>query len=85
MAFLTSLVEKVNAPESRDAYVQAVMETAYIKLMLSDLEGTKSAIDECEKILDGFDSVETVIHASFYRVCADFYKVKEEKSTIFGL
>ncbi|RHZ68367.1 hypothetical protein Glove_295g30 [Diversispora epigaea] len=78
LAFLTSLVEKVNTSESRDAYVQAVMETAYIKLLLSDFEGTKSAIDECEKILNGFDSVETVIHASFYRVCADYYKAKAE-------
>ncbi|CAJ0836793.1 10003_t:CDS:10 [Entrophospora sp. SA101] len=78
LEFLTSLVEKVNSPETHDAYVLAVMETAYIKLMLNDLEGTKSAIDECEKILDSFDSVETIIHASYYRVCAEFYKVKAE-------
>jgi len=76
LAFLTSLVEKVNTPDTSDAYVHAVMETAYIKLMVGDLEGTKSAIDECEKILDKFDSVETVIHASFYKVCAEYYKAK---------
>ncbi|CAG8617789.1 11495_t:CDS:2 [Acaulospora morrowiae] len=78
LAFLTSLVGKVDTPDSREAYVHAVMETAYIKLMLNDLDGTKSAIDECEKILEKFDSVETAIHASFYRVCADFYKAKAE-------
>ncbi|CAG8473224.1 3011_t:CDS:2, partial [Scutellospora calospora] len=78
LAFLTSLVEKVDTPETRDAYVLAVTETAYIKLRLFDLEGTKAAMDECEKILDTFDSVETIIHASFYRVCADFYKAKAE-------
>ncbi|CAG8592499.1 hypothetical protein C2G38_2091700 [Gigaspora rosea] len=78
LAFLTSLVEKVDTTETRDAYVLAVTETAYIKLRLFDLEGTKTAMDECEKILDTFDSVETVIHASFYRVCADFYKAKAE-------
>ena len=76
LSFLTSLVDKVDTPDTRDAYVHAVMETAYVKLMLSDFEGTKEAIDKCEKILDEFDSVETVIHASFYRVCAEYYKVK---------
>ncbi|CAG8543724.1 7217_t:CDS:2 [Ambispora gerdemannii] len=78
LAFLTSLVEKVDTPQTQDAFVHAVMETAYFKLLLRDLEGTKSAMDQCEKILDTFDSVETVIHASFYRVCADFYKAKAE-------
>ncbi|CAG8573312.1 538_t:CDS:2 [Ambispora leptoticha] len=78
LAFLTSLVEKVDTPQTQDAYVHAVMETAYFKLLLRDLEGTKTAMDQCEKILDTFDSVETVIHASFYRVCADFYKAKAE-------
>ena len=76
LSFLTSLVEKVNTPDTSDAYVHAVMETAYIKLMVGNLDGTKDAIDECEKILDKFDSVETVIHASFYKVCAEYYKVK---------
>ncbi|CAI2175681.1 5446_t:CDS:2 [Funneliformis geosporum] len=76
LAFLTSLVDKVDTPDTRDAYVHAVMETAYIKLMLNDFEGTKESIDKCEKILDKFDSVETVIHASFYRVAAEYYKAK---------
>ncbi|CAG8522221.1 15675_t:CDS:2 [Funneliformis caledonium] len=76
LAFLTSLVDKVDKPDTRDAYVHAVMETAYIKLMLNDFEGTKESIDKCEKILDKFDSVETVIHASFYRVAAEYYKAK---------
>ncbi|GES78124.1 PCI-domain-containing protein [Rhizophagus clarus] len=76
LVFLTSLVEKVNTPDTSDAYVHAVMETAYTKLLLGDFEGTKNAIDECEKILDKFDSVETVIHASFYRVCAEYFKAK---------
>ncbi|KAG9304257.1 hypothetical protein G9A89_019819 [Geosiphon pyriformis] len=78
LSFLTSLVQKVDTPQTQDAYVHAVMETAYMKLLLRDLEGTKAAMDECEKILEKFDSVETVIHASFYRVCADFYKAKAE-------
>ncbi|CAG8455222.1 8328_t:CDS:2 [Paraglomus brasilianum] len=78
LAFLTSLVERVSKPETQDVYVLAVMETAFKKLLLGDLEGTKKAIDESQKILDTFDSVETVIYASFYRVSADFHKAKGE-------
>ena len=76
LAFLTSLVERVSKPETQDVYVLAIMETAFKKLLQGDLEGTKKAIDESQKILDTFDSVETVIYASFYRVSADFHKVR---------
>lgn len=34
----------------------------------------KKDIDKCESILDTFDSVETAVHASFYKVAADYYK-----------
>lgn len=52
------------------------MESAYFKLLLGDNEGTKSAMDECEKVLDGLDSVDLTVHASFYRVSGDYYKVR---------
>ncbi len=51
------------------------MESAYFKLLLGDLDGTKEAIDSSEKILDQLDSVDLVVHASFYRVSGDYYKV----------
>lgn len=51
------------------------MEAAHFQLLLGDLDGTKEAMDKCAKILDGFDSVEAGVHASFYRVCGDYYKV----------
>lgn len=51
------------------------MESAYFKLLLGDLDGTKSAIDASQKILDQLDSVDLVVHASFYRVSGDYYKV----------
>jgi 26S proteasome regulatory subunit N9 len=57
-------------------YVLAAMESAQFKLKLNQVDEVKKAIDESEKILDGFDSVETVIYASFYRVSAEYYKVK---------
>lgn len=52
------------------------METAHFKLKLNQEDEVKKAIDESEKILDGFDSVEPVIYASFYRVSAEYYKAK---------
>lgn len=43
---------------------------------MHDLEGARKDLDEAERILDSFDSVETVVHASFYRVNADYYQVR---------
>jgi 26S proteasome regulatory subunit N9 len=52
------------------------MESAYFKLLLGDNEGTKEAMDKCEKILDRMDSVDLAVHASFYRVSGDYFKVR---------
>ncbi|ORX93525.1 PCI-domain-containing protein [Basidiobolus meristosporus CBS 931.73] len=76
--FLSPLIEKVNTPETQDAYVLAIMEVASFRLLLNDLESTKEAMDSSEKILEGFDSVETIIHASFYRVSAQYFKAKAD-------
>ncbi|KAF2814260.1 uncharacterized protein BDZ99DRAFT_459966 [Mytilinidion resinicola] len=76
LTFLTALVEKVNKPASQDAYVYATVAAADIQLKLKEYEGARKKLDECEKILDTFDSVETVVHASFYRANADYYKHK---------
>ena len=75
LAFLTSLTNRVDTPETREAFVLATMESAYFKLLLGDLDGTKDAIDSSEKILGQLDSVDLVVHASFYRVSGDYYKV----------
>lgn len=75
MEFLTSLATKVNKPDSKDAYVYATVEVARVKLLLRDMEGARKALDDAEKHLETFDSVESVVHASFYRVNADYYNV----------
>ena len=54
----------------------ATMESAHFKLLLGDNEGTKEAMDKCEKILDSLDSVDLTVHASFYRVSGDYFKVR---------
>ncbi|KAL1922929.1 uncharacterized protein VTP21DRAFT_9305 [Calcarisporiella thermophila] len=76
--FLESLTKDLNDPESQDSYVHATMETAYFRLLLGDLDRTKLAMNECGKILDRFDSVDPAVHASYYRVCADYYKARAE-------
>ncbi|CBQ71239.1 related to 26S proteasome regulatory particle chain RPN9 [Sporisorium reilianum SRZ2] len=83
LAFLEQLATKVDSPESQDAYVYALMEAAHFKLLLGDADGTKAAMDKCGKILDGFDAVETAVHASFYRVCGDYYKAKAEYANYY--
>lgn len=75
LAFLDQLASKMDTPESQEAFVFATMEAAHFKLILGDVEGTKSAMDKCGKTLDTFNTVEKDVHASYYRVCGDFYKV----------
>ncbi|KAF7732299.1 26S proteasome regulatory subunit [Apophysomyces ossiformis] len=76
--FLSNIISKVDKPEMQDVYVYAVMEMSHFKLKLQQWDEVKKAIDKCDKILDHFDSVQTVIYASFYRVSADYYKAKAE-------
>lgn len=76
LAFLTSLAGKVDKPESQDAYVYALADVANSKLRLPDLDGAQKDLASCQKVLDSFDSVETVVHASFYKVNADYYHVR---------
>lgn len=76
--FLNEITAKVDTDGTKDVYVLALMETAHFKLQLNEYDEVKKAIDESSKILDQFDSVETVIYASFYRVSAEYYKVKAE-------
>lgn len=75
LSFLESVAKKVDNPNSQDAHVYATVAVATVKLELKDLEGTRKDLDKSEKILDGFDSVETIVHASFYRVNAEYYQV----------
>jgi 26S proteasome regulatory subunit N9 len=48
---------------------------ATVRLELKDAESARKELDRAEKILDSFDSVETVVHAAFYRVNAEYYQV----------
>lgn len=50
------------------------MESAHYLLKIKEIGLVKKTIDESETILDTFDSVDTSIYASFYRVSAEYYK-----------
>lgn len=43
---------------------------------MKDLSGARNELDKAEKILDHFDSVENIVHASFYRTNADYFQAK---------
>ncbi|KAF7508699.1 hypothetical protein GJ744_008946 [Endocarpon pusillum] len=83
LKFLSTLAKKVDKPKSQDAYVYAITEVASVKLRLDDAEGARKDLDRAEKLLDNFDSVETIVHASFYRVNADYYQAKAEFASYY--
>lgn len=80
LAFLTSLADKVDKPDSQDAYIYALADVANVKLRLKDLDGAQKDLASCQRVLDSFDSVETVVHASFYKVNADYYHVRSPEN-----
>jgi ATP/maltotriose-dependent transcriptional regulator MalT len=76
LTFVQGLAKSVNKPASQDAYVYATVAVAQIQLRLGEFEEARKQLDECEQILEGFDSVETVVHAAFYKANAEYYKVQ---------
>ncbi|KAL8744347.1 MAG: hypothetical protein Q9190_003402 [Brigantiaea leucoxantha] len=78
LAFLTDLTKKVNKPASQDAYVYALVAASEVKLRLEDLPGARKDLDIAESRLETFDSVETEVHATFYRTNASYYQAKAE-------
>ncbi|KAJ1825841.1 26S proteasome regulatory subunit, partial [Coemansia sp. RSA 2703] len=74
--FMSEIAEDVNKPDSQDAYALALLESAHFRLLLNDLDSTRDTLEKCQKMIESFSNVDSVIHASFYRVCADYYKAK---------
>ncbi|RAL61991.1 hypothetical protein DID88_002480 [Monilinia fructigena] len=83
LSFLEAVAKKVDNPNSQDAYVYATVAVATVKLELQDQNGARKDLDKSEKILDGFDSVETIVHAAFYRVNAEYYQSKLEFASYY--
>ncbi|KAK6349902.1 26S proteasome regulatory subunit [Orbilia brochopaga] len=82
LKFLNELKGKVK-DTSQEAYVYATVEGAKIKLQLDDFDGGRADLDESEKILDKFDSVESMVHASFYNANGDYYHARQEFASYY--
>src|SRR5689334_21447736 len=75
---MEAVVKKVDNEDSQDALVFATIAVARVKLDLADLDGARKDLDRAERVLEGFDSVETIVHAAFYGANADYYKTKAD-------
>ena len=73
LRFLEKLTQRVKGPSSQDAYVHALVATSKVRLDLEQLPAARSELDTAEGILDTFDTVDSEVHASFYRTNAAYY------------
>lgn len=83
LTFLESLAKQVDHPSSQDAFVFATIEAARVRLILGSVDGAKESIKKAGDALDEFDSVDPIIHASFYRISADYHKAKAEYTAYY--
>lgn len=75
---MEGVAKKVDNEDSQDALVFATIAVARVKLDLNDLDGARKDLDKAERILESFDSVETIVHAAFYGANADYYQAKAD-------
>jgi len=83
LSFLQSVAKKVDNENSQDALVYATAAVSRVKLSLGDFDGARKDLDEAERILDTFDSVETIVHAAFYDANASYYQRKMDFSNYY--
>lgn len=76
LEFLTDLLSRITRDKSPDAHVLVLSTLAHAKLLFGDLEGSKTDIDAAWKILDNLDAVDNSVNGAYYRVAADYYKVR---------
>ncbi|KOS23447.1 putative 26S proteasome regulatory subunit rpn9 [Escovopsis weberi] len=88
LAFLQTVEKKVDTEDSQDALVFASVAVAQVRLSLNQLEEARKDLDAAEKILDSFDSVETVRKTDFanyyrtallYLACIDISTLSDEE------
>ena len=75
LAFLTSLLSRIDTKTSKEAHILLLASIAHAKLLYGDLEGTKSDMDAAWKILDSLEGVDNGVNAAYYNVGAYYYKV----------
>ncbi|KAI1847708.1 hypothetical protein JX265_009137 [Neoarthrinium moseri] len=83
LSFLQDLAKKVDSETSQDAFVYATIAVGLMKLKVDDEDGARKDLDSAEKILDTFDSVETKVHAAFYRTNAMYYNSVQDYASYY--
>lgn len=78
------MAKKVDTEDSQDALVYASVAVAQVKLSLNKLDDARKDLDKAESILDSFDSVEAVVHATFYDANASYYQVNLLRNQLSG-
>lgn len=81
--FLKALADRVNTPDSEEAHVYAITELASVYLRLGQPSKAREQLDQAQRTLDKFDFVENVVHASFYRVNADYFQAQGDYTSYY--
>ncbi|KAH9476676.1 putative 26S proteasome regulatory subunit rpn9 [Psilocybe cubensis] len=81
--FLTALLSRIDKETAPEAHVILLTAIAKAKLLFGDQQGTKTDIDAAQKILDSLDSVENSVNAAYYRVAADYFKMKGDFASYY--
>ncbi|OMJ21413.1 putative 26S proteasome regulatory subunit rpn9 [Smittium culicis] len=74
--FMGQISEKVNSEETKEAYILSKLEQAHFKLVLNDIDSAQLILKEADQVLLKLNKIEPIVYAGYYRVSADFYKVK---------
>jgi len=77
--FLVDLLSRVPSDKAPDAHVVLLSTVAHTKLSFGDVEGCRADIDAAWEILDNLAAVETTVNATYYRVAADYHKVRRRR------
>ncbi|EXJ94656.1 26S proteasome regulatory subunit N9 [Capronia coronata CBS 617.96] len=81
--FLKVLADRVDKPDSEEAYVYTITELASVYLKLGEASKAREQLDKAQKTLDQFDFVENVVHAAFYRVNADYFQAQGDYTSYY--
>jgi len=81
--FLETLQKRVNKSEFEEAHTYATTELASVYLGLDEEQKAREQLDTAQMTLDKFDFVENIVHASFYRVNAEYYQTREDFTSYY--
>lgn len=81
MNFLAQVEEAVKGDVEAHTFLSS--EIAFLKLQLDEIEEGKKLLDECQKVLDGVSSVDSIVYSSFYRAYSEYNKIKGPPSAFY--